>query len=67
MKRIAFVMDAVESLNLKKDSTIAMIRAAQVRGWEVTYLRQRDLLWHEGTPQAYGEATDSRNRIHDRS
>lgn len=53
MKRIAFVMDAIESLNLKKDSTIAMIRAAQVRGWEVTYLRQRDLLWHEGTPQAY--------------
>ena len=38
--KIAFVMDPLEGLSLKKDSTLAMIRAAQRRGWEVSYLQQ---------------------------
>ncbi|NKC00384.1 MAG: glutathione synthase [Pseudomonadales bacterium] len=46
MTKIAFVMDPVESLNLKKDSTLAMIKACQSRGLEVFYVRQQDLaLW----------------------
>ena len=35
MTRIAFVMDPLSSLNLKKDSTLAMLRAAQARGWDI--------------------------------
>jgi len=46
--RIAFVMDPLPSLSLKKDSTLAMIRAAIRRGWEVFYMGQGDLLLHEG-------------------
>ena len=48
--KIAFVMDPLDSLSLKKDSTLAMIRAAQRRGWEVSYLLQADLLLHEFEP-----------------
>jgi len=46
--RIAFVMDPLPSLSLKKDSTLAMIRAAMRRGWEIYYTGQGDLLLHEG-------------------
>ena len=48
--KVAFVMDPLESLSLKKDSTLAMIRAAQRRGWEVSYLQQEDMLLHEMQP-----------------
>jgi len=48
--KVAFVMDPLESLSLKKDSTLTMIRAAQRRGWEVSYLEQGDLLLHEFQP-----------------
>ena len=41
--QIAFVMDPLEHLSVKKDSTLAMIRAAQERGWSVSYLTQSDL------------------------
>jgi glutathione synthase len=41
--RIAFVMDPLASLNLKKDSTLAMIRAATRRGLHVSYLGMEDL------------------------
>ena len=48
--KIAFVMDPLAGLALKKDSTLAMIRAAQQRGWQVSYLDQGDLLLHEYEP-----------------
>ena len=44
MVHIGFVMDPIEGLNLKKDSTLAMIRAAQARGWRTSYLEQQDLV-----------------------
>ena len=47
-------MDPLERINLKKDSTLAMIRAAQVRGWEVTYLQQQDLAYHDARVWGYG-------------
>lgn len=48
MKKIAFLMDPIESLSLKKDSTLAMIRAAQMRGLDAYYLRQEDLTLSHG-------------------
>lgn len=46
--RIAFVMDPLEGLTLKKDSSLAMIRAAQQRGWQVFCLGIEDMLLAEG-------------------
>ena len=43
MTRVAFVTDPIGTLNLKKDSTLAMVRAAQVRGWGVDYLTLADI------------------------
>ena len=48
MKKIAFLMDPIDSLSLKKDSTLAMIRSAQHRDLDIYYLRQEDLAIHEG-------------------
>lgn len=50
--RIAIVMDPIDSLSLKKDSTLAMIRAAQNRGWPVSYLTQSDLFYAEEEARA---------------
>ncbi len=58
MTHVAFVMDPLDGLNLRKDSSLAMIRAAQARGWAVTYLRQEDLLWREDATWAYGRRLD---------
>ena len=47
MTKIAIVMDPLASLAIKKDSTLAIIRACQVRDVEVYYLRQEDIhLWN---------------------
>ncbi|MEM7219993.1 MAG: glutathione synthase [Pseudomonadota bacterium] len=49
MPHVAVLMDPLETLSLKKDSTLAMLRAAQLRGWEVSYLQQGDLYLEAGT------------------
>ena len=44
MPKVLFLLDPVDSLSLKKDSTLAMIRAAQRRGWPVSVMEQQDML-----------------------
>lgn len=46
-------MDPLDGLNLKKDSTLAMIRAAQARGWQVSWLGIGDMVLHEGTVKGF--------------
>ena len=53
MRIAAFVMDPIDELNLKKDSTLAMIRAAQHRGWDIRYLEQRDLFYRDERPWGF--------------
>ncbi len=60
MAHFAFVMDPLETLNLKKDSTLAMIRAAQIRGHRVSYLTLADL--HYSDNRARGFARELRLR-----
>jgi len=45
-------MDPIESINPAKDTTLAMLLAAQARGWELWYARQDDLRLNDGVPQA---------------
>ncbi|MXZ56021.1 MAG: glutathione synthase [Gammaproteobacteria bacterium] len=45
MTEIAFIVDPIPSLNVAKDSTIAMFRAAILRNWKVWVMEQRDLYW----------------------
>ena len=46
--RVAVVMDPIASINTKKDSTLAMLLAAQRRGWALYYAEMRDLHLRDG-------------------
>ena len=48
--RLGIVMDPIAQINFKKDSSLAMLLAAQDRGWTLFYMEQKDLY------QAAGEA-----------
>jgi len=41
-------MDPIEGINPAKDSTLAMLIAAQQRGWDVHYAEQKDLWLRDG-------------------
>lgn len=45
-------MDPIESINRKKDSTFAMLLAAQQRGWTIHYMQLSDLAMADGIPFA---------------
>jgi glutathione synthase len=53
MPKVGVVMDSLESINLRKDSTLAMIRAAELRGWPVHYMQQADLHFRDARPWAF--------------
>ena len=41
--RLGIVMDPIAAISFKKDSSLAMLLAAQARGWPLFYMEQRDL------------------------
>ncbi|KAF1056605.1 MAG: Glutathione synthetase [Pseudomonas delhiensis] len=41
--RLGIVMDPIAQINFKKDSSLAMLLAAQARGWSLYYMEQHDL------------------------
>ena len=45
--KLGVVMDPIESINFKKDSTLAMLLAASARDWELWYMEQPDLFLHD--------------------
>ena len=50
--RLGVVMDPIESVSLKKDTTLAMLWAASDRGWSLHYMTQSDLYLNQGAPRA---------------
>lgn len=52
--RLGVVMDPIESIHFKKDSTLAMLWEAEKRGWNIDYFETTDLFLENGLP--YGEA-----------
>lgn len=53
-RRLGMVMDPIEGIVPAKDSTLAMLLAAQKRGWELVYFRQQDLLVRDGVASGQG-------------
>jgi glutathione synthase len=51
---LGVVMDPIETIKPKKDSTLAMLLAAQRRGWDIVYFRQQDLEVRGGAPRGQG-------------
>lgn len=60
--KLGIVMDPIESINTKKDSSFAMLLAAQQRGWPLYYMQQSDIYMVGATAMAQAqriEVTDS--------
>ncbi|MFM2486549.1 glutathione synthase [Celerinatantimonas yamalensis] len=51
--KLGIVMDPIESISFKKDTSLAMLLAAQRRGYELYYMQMNDLFMQDG--QAYGQ------------
>lgn len=51
-KKVAVVMDAIESITTYKDTTFAMLLEIQRRGWEIHYIQQKDLYLRDGNVHA---------------
>ncbi len=48
MIKLGIVMDPISSINIKKDSSFAMMMEAQRRGWEIHYMEMADLHLDQG-------------------
>lgn len=51
--KVAFIIDPIETLNIDKDSTYMMLKAAQARHWEQYIVEVKDLFIEDGI--AYGD------------
>jgi len=58
--KLAMVMDPIESIKVRKDSSLAMLLEAQRRSWDVYYLQLGDLFVRDGV--AWCRATPLRVR-----
>jgi glutathione synthase len=50
MRTLGVVMDPVQNINFKKDTTLALLLAAQSRQWQLFYFEQQDLSLRDGAP-----------------
>lgn len=53
MIKLGIVMDPIASINTKKDSSFAMLLAAQARGWTLYYMELNDLSVNDGLALAH--------------
>ena len=62
--KLAVVMDPIKAINFKKDTTLAMLLAAQKRNWELWYIEQDDLYLQDGVAMAEMQALEVRYDPH---
>lgn len=55
-RKIGIVMDPISAINIKKDSSFAMLLAAQAKGWSIFYMEQQDLFLQQGIVSAEMQA-----------
>ncbi len=58
---LGVVMDPIDGIQPKKDSTLAMLLAAQRRDWQIVYFRQQDLAVRDGAPFGSGSRLSVRD------
>lgn len=59
--RLGVVMDPIESITVKKDTTLAMLLAAQKRSWVIHYMLQSDLYMAQSESRAQARALTVRD------
>ncbi|MFI4954455.1 MAG: glutathione synthase [Gammaproteobacteria bacterium] len=50
--KLGVIMDPLTTINVKKDSTLAMLEEAQQRGWTVFYMQPQDIFIEDGVCMA---------------
>ncbi len=50
--KLGMVMDSIDHINIKKDTSFAMLLEAQARGWELHYMELNDLYLRDGRAYA---------------
>jgi glutathione synthase len=63
--RLVVVMDPISDIKPAKDTTLAMLLAAQQRGWQLWYAEQGDLWLRDGVPMARLRTVEVRNDLND--
>ena len=63
--RLGVVMDPIATIQPAKDSTLAMMLAAQRRGWQIHYLPPEGVMLRDGRVQAQAFPTTVRDDPHD--
>ena len=53
MLKLGVVMDPISAIKIQKDSTFAMLLAAQSRGWQLNYMELNDLSVVDGVAMAH--------------
>ncbi len=46
--KLGVVMDPISEITVKKDSSLAMMLAAQAPGWSLAYMQMKDLFLRDG-------------------
>ncbi len=59
--RVAVVMDPIETIKPAKDTTLAMLLAAQRRGWQLSYCELQDLWLRDGVAMARAHPLEVRD------
>jgi len=65
--KLGIIMDPISKINIKKDSSFAMLLAAQKRGWNIQYMELDDLYMDNDIPVArmqYLKVADDLNKWH---
>ncbi|MGZ8191716.1 MAG: glutathione synthase [Methylococcaceae bacterium] len=52
LNKFGMVMDSIDHINIKKDTSFAMLLEAQARGWELHYMELNDLFLRNGKAYA---------------
>lgn len=63
--KLGVVMDPIGSIKPAKDTTLAMLLAAQTRGWALHYMEQSDLYLRDGEARARSRLIEVSDTAHD--
>lgn len=64
-RKLAVIMDPIQTINPKKDSTLAMLLAAARRGWQLLYMEQDDLALEQGVARGRTRQLQVRDSLDD--
>lgn len=63
--KLGIIMDPIESIIVKKDTSLAMLLAAQKRDWDIHYMLQTDLFMENGVSKGIMRSLTVRDDPHD--